>query len=142
MINPFSGILGHRLTNDQGHIAIRVIISTVTLLLIAAAIYFLLHFQQKTHQRDIRKAQEISEFGLFSALQKLQENPHHTAMIPATSYNDGTYSAVFALENLRDTAVLTITATGSYGAVTQTKKCVLVNYYANGDTAWINRSMQ
>jgi hypothetical protein len=126
---------------QRGGVVLRIIIASITLVVIGGLIFILLHNYQQKQQIYHRKALSISEYGLFQALQKIGEEPSWTKGIEKTPYEDGWYRVETNQFLSGDTIFLAVRSEGHIKSITDTKECVLRLEMSSGDSVWIRHSM-
>ncbi len=127
--------------NSSGKVLLRVIICSITLLIVGGFIALLLRsFEHKKLEND-RKALAISEYGLMMALQKINREPSWRSGIDKEPYEGGAYEVSLEQKVRSDTLRVRLTATGEMGSVTKTKECILRLDISDGDSSWVRESM-
>ncbi len=126
----------------SGGVSLRIVLALATLAVVGVSIVYLLQTQQKRLQVHHRKALEISEFGLFQALQRLRNDPDWRSGLDTTAYNEGWF--VVRVHPQPDSAapVLHVVSEGHSGSVSQTKTMILRKEPADGDSVWVRREMR
>lgn len=124
-----------------GGVKIRVLVATMTLLIIGGIMFGLLQSSSQEQQISQRKALAISEYGLLTALQKIGEQPSWNSGFSKVAYEDGWYEV--RIENMveNDTVLLKIVSIGHYESVAETRQCVLRLNISGGDSIWVRHSM-
>ncbi|MDD5675288.1 MAG: hypothetical protein PHC61_14050 [Chitinivibrionales bacterium] len=128
--------------NSRGKIALWVCIAALTLIIMVGAIVGLLREQARHLETGNRKAVEISEYGLFLALDKINEDPAWSGPIPKTEYEGGAYSVSISKERSKDSISMTIISTGVFGSQTKKKQCVLARAAADTGAHWTKRELE
>lgn len=127
----------NRLKNSNASIHFRILLAILTLLIVGGAVVGILRSKQQSFHIQHRKALEISEYGLMSALTHLHENPSWRDGLPKTKYNDGWYRVELKENGRGKIHLLTVTSVGGCGSVRQIKKMVLQRYLNDQDTSWV-----
>lgn len=70
------------------------VVSVITLLCLAAAIIFFVTKELRVRDLNKKKAQEVAEYGIQMALDKIQENPTWCDGFSSVNYHDGHYTVV------------------------------------------------
>jgi hypothetical protein len=125
-----------------GGVRLRALIVLITLCVVGAAIYVLLHQFGQKQQIVHRKALAISEYGLMIALQHVQTEHSAIDDIPRTDYDDGWYKVSFNRYTVRDTLFCAIRAEGHAGSAAEQRECILRQSILGNDTSWVRQSMR
>ena len=128
-------------SSERGGILLRVLIAVITLVIIGAAIFVVLHKYQQKQEVYHRKATAISEYGLLVALQKIQNEPSWSGDFGKTAYDDGWYRVETSQYLSSDTLFLTIKSFGHMNSVLDTRECKLRLQSSDGDSVWVRYSM-
>ncbi len=126
----------------NGGVGIRIVWIIISLCIIATAIVLLFHVHQNDEERNIRKAMEISEYGLLNVLELLGTKPSWTEGFSKTSYNGGWYSAKLTRREKGDTVLLYVETTGHIGTVSKKQECVLRLTIMENDSSWVRCNIQ
>lgn len=129
------------LRNSSGGVRLRAVIVLITLCIVGATIYQLLHSFGQKQQVDHRKALAISEYGLMVALQQASTGSTLPAAIPKTDYDDGWYLVTTEKQLNNGVSFCTVTSQGHFGSVTERRTCVLRLEVSGDDSLWVRESM-
>ncbi len=126
---------------EQGGIRLRVLIVLLTLCIVGATIYQLLHTLGQNQQTNHRKALAISEYGLMMALQQEPAGATPPRAIPKTAYDEGWYRVTTRQDTRDDTLFCTVTSIGKFGSATEQRECILRLTVEGPDSTWVRESM-
>jgi type II secretory pathway component PulK len=126
-----------RRNSDFGGIGVRVLLAVFTLIVIGVAIAFMLKTAQQRQQESHRKAEQISLFGMQTALEKVGSDPSWKGGFDRVSYDGGWYSVSVRRFKTGDTLMLELKSEGHMGNVSDSKSCL----FAWSDSAWVPRGM-
>ena len=126
-----------RNNSESGGIGLRVLFAIVTLLVIGAVIAIMLQTAHQRQQENSRKAEQISLFGLQTALEKVGAEPAWAAGFNKVPYDGGWYSVSLRRFKEADTMMLELKSEGRFGRTSDHKRCLL----SWGDSVWVPRGM-
>lgn len=121
---------------EFGGVGVRVVLAVITLAAIGVLIAVMFQHSGQRQEANHRKAVGISEYGLQAALQKLQESPSWMGGIARTPCDGGWYTVSLRRFVRNDTVLLSITAEGTMGAVSEVKECLLTHIPGSRDSLW------
>lgn len=123
--------------NATGGIGLRIVLIVVSMALLGAVLGVVIHHSRYKHEECYRKAERIAEYGLQTALEKLQEEPAWSAGFQKTACEGGWYSVTMACRmGQRDSVLLAITSQGCFASASSIKSCLLVHLPGNPDQPW------
>jgi hypothetical protein len=128
--------------SQDGGIGLRIIIAVVSLAVLALVVVFVIGSFQKTQQTHLRRAGQISEYGLLQALDKLQNSPSWRAGIDKTAYEDGWYRVTCSGKDSSGTILLTVTAEGHSGQTMRKQISVLSLSISGTDSVWVQQNLK
>lgn len=128
--------------DQNGGVVVRVIFITVSLILVAVAIFWFLQKGLEEQERQDRKAVEISEYGLLMALDKIRTVPSWCEHIGKTEYESGWYEVNIDRKVIHDTTFLFVESLGSMGALTKKQECMLRLEVNGSDSAWVRQTVR
>lgn len=123
--------------SEKGGVAVRVVLAIFTLLIIGAAIAFMLKTAQQRQQENHRKAEQISLFGMQTALEKLGAESSWKGGFDRVPYDGGWYSVSLRRFETADTLMLELKSEGHMGNVADSKSSL----FAWSDSTWVPRGM-
>lgn len=129
-----------KLSSNQGGVAFRVLISVLTLTVLAFAIIMLLRTFESDKQQDLREAVRVAAIGLQEAVEKLEESPEWSTAFEDEPFedSDSRYSVTFSHEERDGGTYLVVTSVGTSGSMTQTETLTLRKFVdENGKTRWV-----
>ena len=126
-----------RYLSERGGIRVRILLAIFTLLIIGAAIAFMLKTVQERQQENHRKAEQISLFGMQSALEKVGAEPSWSGGLDRVPYDGGWYSVSLRRFKAADTMMLELKSDGYMGKASYTTS----GLFAWNDSAWVPRGM-
>ena len=121
---------------QSGGVTSRILWLVLTLCIVGAGIFFLIHRLQTDQQRCHRKAGEISDYALLQTMAALQKNPSQSTGIEKAPYDGGWYSVGLTRESRSDTLFISIEANGTMGSFVQKRSCVVKLVVAGTDSTW------
>lgn len=127
---------------ESGGVGIRILWIAASLIVVAAAIFWFLDKGQRNQEVLNRKAVEISEYGLFVALDRLKGNPSWVEGLPRTEYENGWYAVSVRRQEGKDTTILIVEAVGHAGQVARRQGCILRLEKRNSDSVWVRQSIK
>lgn len=127
--------------NQRGGVLVRIVLLILSLGIIGTLILWQFRNSQEQYARNHRKAMEISEYGLMTALGHLHANPSWREGIKREDYNDGWYSV--SLEETNDNAkvMVKIRSLGHMGSLMDTKECILELKVQGAESTWVRKSL-
>jgi hypothetical protein len=129
-------------SGQQGGMGLRILIAFITLAILAAVVVVVVGSFQKTQQTHLRKATQISEYGLLQVLDKLQATPSWRAGFDKVSYEDGWYRVTCAEKDSSGTIMLTVASEGHSGPALRKQICVLSLSIVGPDSIWVQQSIK
>ena len=127
--------------SERGGVGVSVILVAVTLIVMGVLIAFMLQNYRRQQEEHFRKAVRISEYGLQTALNRLNAEPSWNKGIEKTPYDDGWYAVSLRRFSRQDTLMLEIKSEGHRGTSSDVKECLLAFIRANGDSGWVPRDI-
>jgi hypothetical protein len=113
-----------------------------TLLIMGALIAVMLGNYRQRQQENHRKAVEISEYGLQTALETLAGDPSWAAGITREPCKEGWYSVSLRRFARNDTPMVQVTSIGHRGGAVDRKECLLARVLSGGgDSTWLPKGM-
>jgi len=128
------------LGNDNGGMGLRILLAAVTLALLGAAVFAIVGTYQNTLRENNRKAEQISAYGLQSALQTLGTNPQWRDGLPKTDYLSGWYKVTIEPREGREPSVISVISEGHSGPAVKRQICELQLSITDGDSVWTQES--
>ncbi|MBD3420343.1 MAG: hypothetical protein GF398_09530 [Chitinivibrionales bacterium] len=128
-----------RKTGPAGGVTVRIIWIAATFLLVAFVLFALISRLQQRQQINHRKAIQIAEYGLQTALQQFYKDPQPHLQIGRTAHRDGWYTVTAQRSSKGDSTLMHFKSTGRVGGISRTKVCVLVRKVTESDTQWTRK---
>jgi hypothetical protein len=123
--------------SERGGIGIRVVFAIVTLLVIGVALGMMLKTSQQRQQENHRKAEQISLYGMQTALEKLGTDASWESGFEKVPYDGGWYSVTVRRYKEGDTKMLELKADGHIGKAVYTT----AGLFAWADSVWVPRGL-
>jgi hypothetical protein len=123
--------------SEHGGVGIRALLAIFSLLIIGAAIAFMLKTAQQQQQENHRKAEQIGLFGMQTALEKVGVDPSWTGGFDRVPYDGGWYSVSLRRFKQQDTMMLELNSEGHIGKTADFKSSL----FAWIDSSWVPRGM-
>lgn len=123
--------------SERGGIRVRILLAIFSLFIIGAAIAFMLKTAQERQQENHRKAEQISLFGMQTALEKVGAEPAWNGGLDRVTYDGGWYSVSLRRFKAADTTMLELKSEGHREKTSYTTS----GLFAWSDSAWVPRGM-
>lgn len=130
----------YKVNNSRGGVAVQILLTVITLGIIAGVMVVTLLREREKQQVYHRKVIAIAEYGLMESLQKINEDPSWVGSGQKTDYDGGSYNVKVRTYTKSDTSFISIVSVAQVKSITDSQKCVLFRDVVNGDSVWIRRS--
>jgi len=122
---------------ERGGLRTHVIIIAATLLILAGVVFALIRFQSNSQAVNRRKAMQICEDGLMTALQYLSEQPSWRDGFGKTEHDGGWYQVTVVQVNGAQPSQLKLEAQGWSKGVSRKLMYSLSLSVEKGDSVWV-----